>query len=408
MSTAINNPLTNNQAVSSDNHQQATLALSIELMRRDSVTPDDKGCQDVLAERLKAVGFDCELMYFGEANAVGKNAEVKNLWARRGTTEPVICFAGHTDVVPTGEVNNWTIPPFEPTVKDGFLWGRGAADMKTAIAAFTVATESFVAKHPDHQGSIALLITSDEEGPSINGTVKVVEALEARNEKITYCLVGEPSSTDTLGDIIKNGRRGSLGGILTVTGKQGHVAYPHLAVNPIHVLMPALAEFVDAKWDNGNDYFPATSMQISNINGGTGANNVIPETVEVVFNFRFSTETTAEALQAKTHEIFDKYFKDSKAQYAIEWKLSGQPFLTPEGKLVNACKVAVKEVTGIDTTLSTSGGTSDGRFIAPTGAQVVELGVRNATIHQVDEKVEVDDLGKLAQIYEKMLEGLLL
>ena len=408
MSSTINTTPTDISSPNDNPHQQATLELSLELMRRDSVTPEDKGCQDVLAERLKAVGFDCEFMYFGDADAVGINAEVKNLWARRGTTEPVICFAGHTDVVPTGEVNNWTIPPFEPSVKDGYLWGRGAADMKTAIAAFTVATESFVAKHPNHQGSIALLITSDEEGPSINGTVKVVEALEARNEKITYCLVGEPSSTDTLGDIIKNGRRGSLGGILTVTGKQGHVAYPHLAVNPIHALMPALAEFVAAQWDNGNDYFPATSMQISNINGGTGANNVIPETVEIEFNFRFSTETSEEELRAKTHEIFDKYFKDSKAQYVIEWKLSGHPFLTPEGKLVDACRHAVKAVTGIDTKLSTSGGTSDGRFIAPTGAQVVELGVRNATIHQVDEKVEVDDIGKLAQIYEKMLEGLLL
>lgn len=390
------------------NHQQATLDLSIELMRRDSVTPDDSGCQDVLAERLKAVGFDCEFIYFGDKEATGRDAQVKNLWARRGSADPVVCFAGHTDVVPTGNVANWSYPPFEPTIKDGFLWGRGAADMKTAIAAFTVATESFVAHHPDHQGSIALLITSDEEGPSVNGTVKVIETLETRNEKITYCLVGEPSSTDTLGDIIKNGRRGSLGGVLTVTGKQGHVAYPHLAVNPIHALMPALNEFVNVKWDNGNDYFPATSMQISNINGGTGANNVIPETVEVVFNFRFSTETTEEELRAKTHAILDKHFKDSGASYEIEWKLSGNPFLTAEGKLVSACQHAIKEVTGIDTTLSTSGGTSDGRFIAPTGAQVVELGVRNATIHQVDEKVEVDDIGKLAQIYEKMLEGLLL
>lgn len=390
------------------NHQQATLDLSIQLMRRDSVTPDDSGCQDVLAERLKTAGFDCEFIYFGDKEATGRDAEVKNLWARRGSADPVVCFAGHTDVVPTGNLANWTYPPFEPTIEGGFLWGRGAADMKTAIAAFTVATENFVANHPDHQGSIALLITSDEEGPSVNGTVKVIETLEARNEKITYCLVGEPSSTDTLGDIIKNGRRGSLGGVMTVTGKQGHVAYPHLATNPIHALLPALTEFEAAKWDHGNDYFPATSMQISNINGGTGANNVIPETVEVVFNFRFSTETTEEELRAKTHEILDKHFADSDASYDIEWKLSGNPFITPEGKLVSACQHAVKEVTGIDTTLSTSGGTSDGRFIAPTGAQVVELGVRNATIHQVDEKVEVDDLGKLAQIYEKMLEGLLL
>ncbi|WP_440825064.1 succinyl-diaminopimelate desuccinylase [Psychrobacter cryohalolentis] len=389
-------------------HQQATLDLSIALLERPSVTPDDDGCQDILSERLTQAGFDCEFMYYGNRQAKGEHAEVKNLWARRGTTNPVICFAGHTDVVPTGDEKNWTYPPFTPTIADGYLWARGAADMKTGIAAFTVAAERFVANHPEHNGSIAFLITSDEEGPSINGTVKVVETLEARNEKITYCLVGEPSSTDTLGDIIKNGRRGSLGAVLTVTGKQGHVAYPHLASNPIHAAMSALAELTNATWDNGNDYFPATSLQISNINSGTGATNVIPETLEAVFNFRFSTETSEDELKAKTHAIFDKYFADSKAAYDIHWKLSGQPFLTPEGKLVSACQQAIKSVTGTDTTLSTSGGTSDGRFIAPTGAQVVELGVRNATIHQVDEKVEVDDLGKLAQIYEGILENLLL
>ncbi len=389
-------------------HQQATLDLSITLLERPSVTPDDDGCQDILSERLTQAGFDCEFMYFGDRDKTGEYAEVKNLWARRGTADPVICFAGHTDVVPTGDVNNWTYSPFTPTLADGYLWARGAADMKTGIAAFTVAAERFVANHPEHNGSIAFLITSDEEGPSINGTVKVIETLEARQEKITYCLVGEPSSTNTLGDIIKNGRRGSLGAVLTVTGKQGHVAYPHLASNPIHAALPALAELTAATWDNGNDYFPATSLQISNINSGTGATNVIPETLEMVFNFRFSTETTEEELKAKTHAIFDKHFKDSKAKYAIHWKLSGQPFLTPEGKLVSACQQAIKSVTGTDTILSTSGGTSDGRFIAPTGAQVVELGVRNATIHQVDEKVEVDDLGRLAQIYEGILEGLLL
>lgn len=389
-------------------HQQATLDLSIELLERPSVTPDDDGCQDILSERLEQAGFDCEFMYYGDRQAKGEHAEVKNLWARRGTTDPVICFAGHTDVVPTGDEKNWTYPPFTPTLKDGYLWARGAADMKTGIAAFTIAAERFVQNHPEHNGSIAFLITSDEEGPSVNGTVKVVETLEARNEKITYCLVGEPSSTDTLGDIIKNGRRGSLGAELTVTGKQGHVAYPHLASNPIHAAMSALAELTSTAWDNGNDYFPATSLQISNINGGTGATNVIPETLNVVFNFRFSTETTEDELKAKTHAIFDKYFANSKASYDIHWKLSGQPFLTPEGKLVSACQNAIKKVTNVDTMLSTSGGTSDGRFIAPTGAQVVELGVRNATIHQVDEKVEVDDLGKLAQIYEGILEGLLL
>ncbi len=389
-------------------HQQATLDLSIALLERPSVTPDDDGCQDILSARLKQAGFDCEFMYFGDKQKSGEHAEVKNLWARRGTADPVICFAGHTDVVPTGDINNWTYPPFTPTIADGYLWARGAADMKTGIAAFTIAAERFVQNHPEHNGSIAFLITSDEEGPSVNGTVKVIETLEARHEKITYCLVGEPSSTDTLGDIIKNGRRGSLGAELTVTGKQGHVAYPHLASNPIHAAMSALAELTNATWDTGNDYFPATSLQISNINSGTGATNVIPETLEAIFNFRFSTETTEDELKAKTHAIFDKHFVDSKANYAINWKLSGQPFLTPEGKLVSACQKAIKKVTNIDTTLSTSGGTSDGRFIAPTGAQVVELGVRNATIHQVDEKVEVDDLGKLAQIYEGILENLLL
>ena len=392
----------------SQTYQQQTLALSIALLERPSVTPDDDGCQDILSERLQQAGFDCEFMYYGDRQAKGEHAEVKNLWARRGTTAPVICFAGHTDVVPTGDENNWTYPPFTPTIADGYLWARGAADMKTGIAAFTVAAERFVANHPDHNGSIAFLITSDEEGPSINGTVKVIETLEARNEKITYCLVGEPSSTDTLGDIIKNGRRGSLGATLTVTGKQGHVAYPHLASNPIHAAMSALAELTNAEWDQGNDYFPATSLQISNINSGTGATNVIPETLEAIFNFRFSTETTEDELKAKTHAIFDKYFENSKASYDIHWKLSGNPFLTPEGKLVSACQNAIKSVTGTETTLSTSGGTSDGRFIAPTGAQVVELGVRNATIHQVDEKVELDDLGKLAQIYEGILENLLL
>ena len=398
----------NNKNVLAQNHQQATLDLSIELLERPSVTPDDDGCQDILSARLEQAGFDCEFMYFGDTDKTGEHAEVKNLWARRGAANPVICFAGHTDVVPTGGVNNWTYPPFTPTIADGYLWARGAADMKTGIAAFTIASERFVANHPEHNGSIAMLITSDEEGPSINGTVKVIETLEARDEKITYCLVGEPSSTNTLGDIIKNGRRGSLGAELTVIGKQGHVAYPHLASNPIHAAMAALAELTAAEWDTGNDYFPATSLQISNLNSGTGATNVIPETLEAVFNFRFSTETTEEELKEKTHAIFDKYFAGSKANYDIRWKLSGNPFLTPEGKLVSACQNAIKSVTGTDTTLSTSGGTSDGRFIAPTGAQVVELGVRNATIHQVDEKVEVDDLGRLAQIYEGILKNLLL
>lgn len=389
--------------------QQATLELSLALMREPSVTPDDQDCQDILAKRLTALGFACEFMYFGDKGATGHNAQVKNLWAiKPGQTDaPVLCFAGHTDVVPTGDVSKWRYPPFEPTVKDGMLYGRGAADMKTAIAAFTVAVEQFLQANPDHKGSIAFLITSDEEGPSVNGTVKVVETLRARNQPITYCLVGEPSSTHTLGDVIKNGRRGSLGAVLTVTGKQGHVAYPHLAANPIHAAMPALAALCSQTWDNGNDYFPATSLQISNLNAGTGANNVIPATLCAEFNFRFSTETSEEALKQTTHAIFDQYFAHSQASYQIDWKLSGNPFLTPQGDLVGACQSAIKSVTGTETALSTSGGTSDGRFIAPMGAEVVELGVRNATIHQVDERVELEDLGKLAQIYAQILQNLL-
>lgn len=392
--------------------QAQTLALSLQLMREPSVTPTDYDCQNLLAERLAALGFNCEFLYYGQKGAMGRDAEVKNLWAiRKGCDDvngPVLCFAGHTDVVPTGDTGKWTYPPFEPTIKDGVLYGRGAADMKTAIAAFTIAVENFVAKHPTHPGSIALLITADEEGPSVNGTVKVVETLQARNQPITYCLVGEPSSTQTLGDIIKNGRRGSLGGIVTVTGKQGHVAYPHLAINPIHYAMPALAELCNQTWDQGNAYFPATSMQISNINAGTGANNVIPATLTAEFNFRFSTETSESELKTKTHAIFDKYFNDGKASYHIDWKLSGHPFLTPQGKLVGACQSAIKTVTGTDTKLSTSGGTSDGRFIAPMGAEVVELGVKNATIHQINECVDIDDLGKLTAIYERILQNLLL
>lgn len=385
-----------------------TLSLSIDLLSRASVTPQDAGCQDVIAERLAPLGFTPEFMYFGDADDTGRNAQVKNLWARRGNAAPVVCFLGHTDVVPTGDVANWRFNPFSPTVADGILYARGAADMKTAIACFTVACENFIAKHPNHKGSIAIMLTSDEEGVATNGVVKVVETLTARQEKIDYCLVGEPSSTATLGDIIKNGRRGSLGGVLTVTGKQGHVAYPHLAVNPIHNAMNALADLVNAKWDAGNAYFPPTSLQISNLNAGTGANNVIPKTLTAEFNFRFSTETNESELKQKVHAIFDKHFANSKASYQIDWRLSGLPFLTEEGVLVNACRDAIKDVTGTDTQLSTSGGTSDGRFIAPTGASVVELGVLNATIHQVDECVAVDDLEKLTLIYEKILENLLL
>lgn len=388
-----------------------TLQLSIDLLQQPSITPNDQDCQNILVQHLEPLGFTCEFMYFGDKHDHGQNAQVKNLWAKRQGSDPnapVICFAGHTDVVPTGDENLWTYPPFSATIADGKLWGRGAADMKTAIACFVIACKNFISKHPDHKGSIALLITSDEEGPSINGTVKVAETLKARQEKMDYCLVGEPSSTNSLGDVIKNGRRGSLNAKLTVTGKQGHIAYPHLAINPIHALSPALAELVATQWDQGNEYFPATSMQISNINAGTGATNVIANTATVLFNFRYCTENTADSLKQKVHEIFDKHFQNSDASYDIEWTLSGLPFLTEKGEFVDACCSAIKQVTGIDTQLSTSGGTSDGRFIAPImGAQVVELGVINATIHQIDEQVKLDDLENLTKIYENILELLL-
>ena len=312
-------------------------------------------------------------------------------------------FAGHTDVVPTGNLDDWKTQPFQPEIKDGKLYGRGSADMKTALAAMVVATERFVAKHPDHKGSIAYLITSDEEGPAINGTVKVIETLEARQEKLKWCLVGEPSSTHRLGDIVKNGRRGSLNAVLTIQGKQGHVAYPHLANNPIHQASAAINELCTTVWDHGNEYFPATSFQISNIHAGTGATNVIPGTLKVTFNFRYCTEVTAEQLQARVIEILNKH----GLTFDIQWTLSGLPFLTPVGELVQATQHAIRHVCGIETELSTSGGTSDGRFIAPTGAQVLELGVLNATIHQVNEHVNVDDLEPLAHIYEEILVQLL-
>lgn len=389
-----------------------TLELSIRLLKQPSITPDDKECQNILADRLSQSGFACEFMYFGDADDTGANAQVKNLWAvKQGTKAdaPMLCFAGHTDVVPTGDEASWQYPPFSATIHDGKLYSRGAADMKTAIACFVVAAENFIKKHPDHAGSIALLITSDEEGVAINGTVKVVETLKARGTRMDYCLVGEPSSTHTLGDVIKNGRRGSLNAALTVTGKQGHIAYPHLAINPIHALAPALAELTATHWDDGNEYFPATSMQISNINAGTGATNVIAGTAKALFNFRYCTENTADSLMQKTHAIFDKHFADSDANYHIDWTLSGEPFLTEKGSFVDACIDAIQVVTGTVAELSTSGGTSDGRFIAPIlGAQVVELGVKNATIHQIDECVELDELEKLTQVYEQILEKLLL
>ena len=374
--------------------QSATLDLSLQLLRQPSVTPEDHTCQTIMADRLSKIGFNIENMRF---------EDVDNLWARRGTETPVFCFAGHTDVVPTGKLDAWESDPFKPEIRDGKLYGRGSADMKTALAAMVVASERFVEKNPNHKGSIAFLITSDEEGPSINGTVKVVDTLEARNEKLTWCLVGEPSSTNTLGDIVKNGRRGSLNANLTVKGKQGHVAYPHLAINPIHTAANAIAELCETVWDNGNEYFPATTFQISNINSGTGATNVVPGTLNTLFNFRYSTEVTAEQLKARTLEILDRH----GVEYDIQWTLSGLPFLTPVGELVNAARTAILNVTGTETELSTSGGTSDGRFIAPTGAQVLELGVLNATIHQINEHVNIDELEPLAEIYEQILVELL-
>ena len=373
---------------------ERTLAYAIELIQRASVTPEDAGCQQWLAEKLEALGFVCEHLRF---------AEVDNLWARRGHDGPLFAFAGHTDVVPTGELSAWQSDPFTPEVRDGLLYGRGAADMKSSIAAFLVALEDFLAAHPDHRGSIGLLITSDEEGPSVNGTVKVVEHLEARNEKIDWCLVGEPSSTDTLGDVIKNGRRGSLGAKLVVHGIQGHVAYPHLARNPVHQAAPAMAALAAEHWDNGNQFFPATSFQISNIQAGTGATNVIPGDCEVIFNFRFSTELTAEQLKQRTTEMLDQHGLD----YSLEWKLSGEPFLTERGELVDAAVTSIRDVTGRETQLSTAGGTSDGRFIAPTGAQVLELGPVNASIHKVNECTPVAELGPLADIYQGILARLL-
>lgn len=372
-----------------------TLQLACDLISRRSVTPDDDGCQELMIKRLEAIGFTVERLRF---------AEVDNFWAVRGSEGPLLAFAGHTDVVPTGPEANWNNPPFEPKIIDGMLHGRGAADMKGSLAAMLVACENFVAQHPDHKGRIAFLITSDEEGPSVNGTVKVVEWLEARNTKMNWCIVGEPSSTTQVGDVIKNGRRGSLGGILKVKGIQGHVAYPHLADNPIHKLAPALAELAAEHWDNGNEFFPATSFQVSNINGGTGATNVIPGEVEVVFNFRFSTELTEQILRERTEAIFNQH----ALNYDLQWILSGQPFLTPRGDLVNAVVDAIKTTTGRDAELSTSGGTSDGRFIAPTGAQVVELGPINATIHKVDECISAEDLNTLTRIYQKALENLLI
>lgn len=370
------------------------IALAQALIQRQSVTPDDAGCQQLLNERLAAIGFNIEPMFF---------TDTLNTWARKGTQSPHFCFAGHTDVVPTGPEKNWQHPPFTGVIKDGLLHGRGAADMKGSLAAMIIATERFVKKHPNHKGSLSFLITSDEEGPFINGTTRVIDVLEARNEKIDMCLVGEPSSRTKLGDVVKNGRRGSLTGFLTVIGVQGHVAYPHLAQNPIHLCTPALTQLSETIWDNGNDYFPATSFQISNINGGTGAGNVIPGELEVQFNFRFSTEVTHQQLQQQVNTILQQH----NLNYELNWIVNGLPFLTEHGPLVDATLAAIKSVTGLTTNLETTGGTSDGRFIAQTGARVIELGPCNATIHKVNECVSTDDLIALCDIYEHILEQLL-
>ncbi|WP_125781974.1 succinyl-diaminopimelate desuccinylase [Pseudoalteromonas rubra] len=377
----------------SETHSEV-VALARALIQRPSVTPEDAGCQAMINAHLSALGFNVEEHFF---------VDTLNTWARKGNEGPHFCFAGHTDVVPVGNERDWRYPPFSGEIHDGMLHGRGAADMKGSLAAMVVATERFIARFPDHKGSISFLITSDEEGPFINGTTKVVDLLEARDEKIDMCLVGEPSSRDSLGDVVKNGRRGSLTGHLTIKGIQGHVAYPHLARNPIHQSTPALTELSTTQWDQGNAFFPATSFQISNIHGGTGAGNVIPGSLDVQFNFRFSTEVTAEQLKVRVCEILDKHGLD----YDLHWTLNGLPFLTEPGPLLNVTLDAIKTVTGIDANPETTGGTSDGRFIAQTGCKVIELGPVNATIHQVNECVSTESLDQLAEIYELILEKLL-
>jgi succinyl-diaminopimelate desuccinylase len=371
-----------------------TLELAKELIRRPSVTPKDEGCQEVMIARLEAIGFRAERLTFGD---------VTNFWARRGDAQPVVCFAGHTDVVPPGPLNQWASPPFEPQIRDGVLYGRGAADMKGSLAAMVTACERFVAAHAKHRGSIAFLITSDEEGVAVDGTVKVIEHLERRKEKIDLCLVGEPSCVHKLGDCVKIGRRGSLNGVLKVKGIQGHVAYPQRADNPIHRFAPAMAELTGIEWDKGNKQFPPTSFQISNIHAGTGANNVIPGELDVVFNFRYSTQLTPEQLRVRVEHVLQRH----QLNYDVQWANSGNPFLTAPGELMDAVGGAIKNVTGLEPELSTAGGTSDGRFIAPTGAQVVELGPLNASIHKINECVNVMELDQLSTIYERMLESLL-
>ena len=371
-----------------------TLELAKDLISRQSNTPLDAGCQDLMISRLEPLGFKIERMRFGD---------VDNFYARRGSYGPLLVFAGHTDVVPTGPVDQWHTPPFEPTIKDGMLYGRGAADMKTSCAAFITAIEDFVAQHPNHPGSIGLLITSDEEGVAVDGTVKVVEALKARGEHFDYCIVGEPTSNKVVGDMIKNGRRGSLSGKLIVKGVQGHIAYPHLVKNPIHMVAPAIKDMVDTVWDNGNEYFPPTSWQITNMNGGTGATNVVPGEVTILFNFRFSTASTEQNLKERVYAILDKHL----LEYDLEWEYS-PPYITPRGNLVEAISEAIQESYGVTPELSTTGGTSDGRFIADICKQVIEFGPLNATIHKLNECVAVADIEPLKDTYRITLEKLLL
>jgi succinyl-diaminopimelate desuccinylase len=373
---------------------QGALELAQELIRRRSVTPEDAGCQQLIAARLSAAGFRCEPMRFGE---------VSNLWARRGEARPLVCFAGHTDVVPTGPLSEWHSDPFVPTLRDGRLYGRGAADMKSSIAAFVIATEAFVKERPAHAGSIAFLITSDEEGPSVDGTAKVVEALKKRGETMDYCIVGEPTSVDALGDMLKNGRRGSLSGKLSVKGIQGHVAYPHLARNPVHLLAPALAELAKTQWDRGNESFPPTTWQVSNIHAGTGAGNVIPGTVEVDFNFRFSTESTDASLRQRVEAILNKH----GLEYSLAWVLGAKPFLSANGRLAQTVTEVCRRHTGRNAELSTTGGTSDARFIIEIAPEVLELGPVNASIHKLNENIEVASLEQLARIYLDVLRALL-
>ena len=375
--------------------ETASLQLAKQLIAQASITPDDHGCQEIIAERLRAIGFAIEPMPFGRT---------QNLWARHGNSTPLVCFAGHTDVVPPGPAETWTSPPFQPTERNGKLYGRGTADMKTSIACFITACERFIAQHPQFSGSLALLITSDEEGDGKDGTVRVVETLRQRGEHIDYCIVGEPTAEHILGDTIKNGRRGSLSGSLTIHGKQGHIAYPYLAANPIHLAAPALAELTAEHWDNGNAYFPPTGFQISNIHAGTGATNVIPGELFVQFNFRFSTETDAESLQRRVKAILDKHH----LHYSLQWQLSGQPFITEAGCLTQAAQAAIAEECGIQAVLSTSGGTSDGRFIKAIANELIELGPVNESIHQIDEHIELAAIPRLSAIYENILHRLLL